>query len=147
MSIGQHTHFKTPNMPNGVIKTQTAKGASVAPFTMRVKFKPEFQSVNKLTGELCQQWTYRCDLENAKLAHSIGKGFTNEIDVLAYLYVFNNHKYSEVKMFNNSKAGALAMFYHECKGRVIYPTEPEKLERFTKWLKRIQSLFPKSIKL
>lgn len=123
-------------MTTATKKAFTAKGKAIARFTMRVEFAPEYRNVNKETGEVISYWTYRSDLENEKAAKE-GKSFAHSMDVLGHIYHRDKHKYNEVKMYDNSLPVGQQLLLHSIKGKIVFPKDTTRLEKFHNWLKRV----------
>ena len=115
-------------------KIKTSAGRPVANYTMLVEFKPQYQRANPTTGEVKQRWTYRHDLELKKFAAQKPLTFVNEIDVLGFIYARDNHKYSMCRIYDNTRAVGQQILYEEVNGTAIFPTEPQRLLQFKKWI-------------
>lgn len=118
-------------------KQLTAKGAAIAPFTMVVKFKPEFMKCNISTGEIIHEgWTYRSDIEARKLAAD-GITLRHIMDPLGIIYSRDRHKYGSVKIFNNQKPAGQDLEFYQVADKIIFPQDPDRVARFKRWIKSL----------
>lgn len=121
-------------MAGQAIKTKTTKGAKIAPYTLVVEFKPEFQRCNHATGEIIQFWTYRSDKENQDFEAEKGISFEREIDVLGFLYAKFESRFKSAKLYANYKPAAQQLQMEAINGKVCFPVEPERKAKFKAWI-------------